>query len=436
MKIFKWFLPIVFFINQNSFCQIAEDLNYEKAKQAYLEKNYTAANSHIKQSKIAYKSVPPKVSYLEIMIKDELIKTNPYEDYFLLDETRNLVNVYLKKYQNLNSRNYKDVEQVANRLISLPKDLTTFNYYKEKKIKEEELEKERLKIEAAERKEKLEREVKAKLERERVLRAEALEREKLNNLVNDRRIKLAPYAKAIRINDYELSQLSELEFINRLNKAKEDLVKIEKEEAKIEEIRIQRSIKLEPYKSQVSYNVLISLGTYSNFEYDEIYTKAKKDFKATKKRNKPNLRSFSSLGFQSGEIANYGLLYESGGKSTIGFRLSARTSLTPEEDILNGTIIKNKTEIELGPNIKIFKRLYLNLGAGYGYYDRIINNDYSNEINLEKTGYSVATTGVMIRLSGVININGGVSFMDIDKDFYKPEITFGISFNLKGKYRD
>ncbi|CAM3774801.1 hypothetical protein FLGE108171_14610 [Flavobacterium gelidilacus] len=435
MNKLKWFLLILFFIVQNSFCQKTEDLNYENAKKAYLENNYTTANSYIKQSKIAYKSVPPKVSYLEIMIKDELIKSNPYEDYSLLDETRNLVNIYLKKYQNLNGRNYKDVEQVANRLISLPKDLTTFNYQKEKKIKEEELEKERIKIEAAERKEKLEREAKAKEERERVLRVEALEREKLNSLINERRIKLAPYAKAIRISDYELSELSELEFIHRLNKAKEDLVKIEKEEAKVDEIRIQRSIKLKPYNSQVSYSVINSLGTYSSSEFDEIYNKAKKDFKATKKRNKPNLRPFSSLGFQSGEIANYGLIYESGGKTAIGFRLSARTSLTPEEDILNGTIIKNKTEIELGPNIKIFKRLYLNLGAGYGYYDRIINNDYSNEISLEKTGYSVATTGLMIRLSGVININGGVSFMDIEKDFYKPEVTFGISFNLKGRYK-
>jgi hypothetical protein len=39
----------------------------------------------------------------------------------------------------------------------------------------------------------------------------------------------------------------------------------------------------------------------------------------------------------------------------------------------------------------------------------------------------------MIRISKVININGGVSFMDIDKEFYKPEITFGLSFNLKRK---
>jgi hypothetical protein len=153
------------------------------------------------------------------------------------------------------------------------------------------------------------------------------------------------------------------------------------------------------------------------------------------KKYKQKLYSFSSIGFQSGEIAKYGFIYEHGGKKTVGFRFSARTSLTSEQEILNGAATKNKTEIELGPNFRIFNRVYLNIGVGYGYYDRLMNNNYANILNIEKTGYLVATTGIMIRLSRVINLNGGASFMDIDKDFYNPEITFGISFNLKGKYK-
>jgi tetratricopeptide (TPR) repeat protein len=149
------------------------------------------------------------------------------------------------------------------------------------------------------------------------------------------------------------------------------------------------------------------------------------------KKVKPKLRPFSSLGFQSGEIAKYGFIYERGGKRAIGFHLSARTSLTPEEDILNGTAIENKTEIDLGPNLKIFNRLYLNIGVGYGYYNRVLRNDYANTVDLEKTGYLLATSGLMMRISRVININAGVSFIDIDKAFYNPEITFGLSFNLK-----
>ena len=168
--------------------------------------------------------------------------------------------------------------------------------------------------------------------------------------------------------------------------------------------------------------------------YAESEKQAERDREKQEKEERHKLKSFSSIGIQSGEIAKYGLLYERGGKKFIGFHISARTSLTSEEDILNGKVIENKTELELGPNFKIFKRLYFNIGIGYGYYDRIINNDYAGEVNLEKTGYSVATTGLMFRISRTININGGASFMDIDKDLYKPEITFGISFNLKGKY--
>ena len=148
------------------------------------------------------------------------------------------------------------------------------------------------------------------------------------------------------------------------------------------------------------------------------------------KTPRKKLGSFSSIGFQSGEIAKYGFIYEHGGRKTVGFRFSARTSLTPEEDILNGKVIENKTEIELGPNFRISNRVYLNLGLGYGYYNRLLNNDYSGSLYVEKTGYTVATTGLMYRISRIFNVNVGASFMDIDKDFYKPEITFGATYNL------
>nr|WP_315145048.1 SH3 domain-containing protein [uncultured Flavobacterium sp.] len=154
-----------------------------------------------------------------------------------------------------------------------------------------------------------------------------------------------------------------------------------------------------------------------------------------KGKDRQKLSSFSSLGFQSGEIAKYGLIYERGGRKTVGFRFSARTSLTSQDDILNGKVTENKTEIELGPNFKLGNRVYFNIGIGYGFYDRLSNNDYVGRNYIEKTGYSVATTGIMIRLSRVVSINGGVSFMDLEKDLYKPEITFGIAFNLKSRWK-
>ena len=148
-------------------------------------------------------------------------------------------------------------------------------------------------------------------------------------------------------------------------------------------------------------------------------------------KGKEKLNSFASIGFHSGEIAKYGLVFETGGKKAIGFRLAARSSMIPDQDILNGMATPNKTEVELGPNIKISKRIYLNLAAGYGFFSANNSNDYAGTKTVEKIGYLATSAGLMIRLSRVININAGASFMDIDKDFYKPEIVFGISFNLK-----
>jgi hypothetical protein len=220
-----------------------------------------------------------------------------------------------------------------------------------------------------------------------------------------------------------------------LNKVILESIKRQADEKIMSEIKEARLVKLDIYRTTVSYDNLVNIGTYSDNEFEQIYQKAKSDYKLAEKRNKPKLGSFSSIGIQSGEIAKYGFIYESGGTKTIGFRITGRTNLAAEEDILNGVIVQNKTEIELGPNFKIFTRLYFNIGGGYGFYDRLMNNDYAGENYIEKTGYTVATTGLMFRLSRVISINGGASFMDIDKELYKPEIIFGLSFNLKGKYK-
>lgn len=430
-KIFYFLL----LFSQVYFGQTTANNNYNNAKEAYFSANFTDALLHIKDAKEQYKSSPPKVSYLEIMICAELLKIDPYQDYSLLDETRILVNDYLKKYQKINIANYKSVKQVANKLDTLPQDLFDFNAAKEDIRKKSELAKKRDEIALAREKDRIELEEKAKKLRDSILRKEAIEEEILNNLILERKIKLEPYIKAITISDHELGGLSDINFNNRFNKAKQDLIKIENEEARIEDLRIKRYNELEKYSSSVSNYELSQLGAITDARFAEIYKQAKHNFKEAKRIKKPKLNSFSSLGFQSGEIATYGLLYERGGRRAIGFRMSARTSLIDEEDLLNGTVTQNKTEIELGPNIKISNRFYLNIGGGYGYYDKIINNDYNGSINLEKTTYYVATTGLMIRMSRVININGGVSFIDIDKDIYKPEITFGISFNLRGKYR-
>lgn len=146
-----------------------------------------------------------------------------------------------------------------------------------------------------------------------------------------------------------------------------------------------------------------------------------------------NKKSFSSIGLQSGEIAKFGLMYEYGGRSKLGFHISVGSSLISKQDILSGKITENKNNFDLGPNFRVFNWLYLNIGVGYGFYNYAIRNDYTGRgpvLGTEK--YIVSTGGLMLRL-GRVNLSGGVSFMDIDKGIYKPEITGGLSFNLKSK---
>lgn len=143
------------------------------------------------------------------------------------------------------------------------------------------------------------------------------------------------------------------------------------------------------------------------------------------------LGSFSSIGIQSGEIAKFGLIYEHGGVKKFGYRLAFRTSLTSEQEIINGSSTKNKTEFEIGTNYNIYKAFYLNFGIGYGYYKRLLNNDFSGSIFTENKGYFVTTTGIMYRLNNQFNVNCGLAFMDIHEELYKPELTLGVTYNLK-----
>jgi len=166
--------------------------------------------------------------------------------------------------------------------------------------------------------------------------------------------------------------------------------------------------------------------------------KAAKEAEAVRIKSveKHNKLSFKSVGFQSGEIAKYGFLYEKGSdKSRVGFHLAIRSSFTPDASILDGTITDNKSEIDIGPSFRIFSMLYLNLGVGYGQYKFAKRDDYMNTTSLETKDYFESSIGATIRIGRIININAGLSYIDIYKKIYSPELTFGISFNLQGKLK-
>lgn len=409
-----------------------------EATEAFSNNDYQLTLLKIDEVRIEFKknSPPPRILSMEIISKCEIIKINPLNSFELIVNTRNLINSYLKSPYSIKDKNYNAVLSENKILITYPKDLETFNAIKEVKQRQEALEREQKQREIALEKERLERIALVAKQKAEVDRIKKIEEEKRKKIILERKEKLQPYVNPAIFSDDELVNLSENEFNEKLDKVIQENIEKQEQEKKIKDLENQRLTLLQPYLSYVNSYDRLNLGVYSEVRFEEIFQKAKSDFKSAEKKNKPRLGAFSSLGFQSGEIAKYGFIYESGGRKFVGFRLTGRTSLVAEEDILNGIIVENKTELELGPNFRIFDRVYLNLGVGYGYYDRLINNDYAGDLFVEKTGYTVATAGLMLRLSRVISMNGGVSFMDIDKEFYKPEITFGISFNLKGKYKN
>lgn len=410
---------------QFSYSQQSEDLKYEKAKEAFYSENYDAANELIKEIKLKYKSVPPKIAFLEIIINNKLIENNPLYDFSLLAETRKLVKIYKNKYRKFQNENYKIIIEIGEILDQYPKDIIEHNKYKEEQIKAEELRK----IEAKEA------EVLAK------------EKQKIQVLVNERIEKLKPYLSKINPDELGLGIINEEAFNLLIEKAKENKA-IEIKETEIKKEIAKRRIEiLAPYSSVINfYDLNLENLTDSEFQYQLSLAKQKLNEKENQKKIEQtrsdsypidnNMRKpFSSIGFQSGQIARYGIIYETGGKKFIGFHMSLRTSNTTEEEILNGENVPNKNEFVLGPNFKLSPSIFINIGIGYGFYNSHERNDYAGISKITKNSYMVTPITLMIRLNRVISINGGASFMEIGKAFYKPEYIFGFSFNLKSKYK-
>jgi len=365
-------LIISFFMFTDIYSQENQESKYEMAKEAYKAGDFLEADNLIIQEKGRYKSPPPKVLFLEIRIKAKILEDDLLQDYRLLENTRMLVNSFEKKYSIRIGSPYYAVSEIKTQLRQYPKDQQSFDALKMQLEREEAQRTERIAREQAEAK-------------ARKLQQEAEDKKRLEELELQRQRNLQ------RLEKERLEQ-----------EEKERVAQVERERFLEEQRKLDRLKEIEAEKQRV----------------------------IQEKKEKRRLKSFTSLGFQGGEIAKYGLLLEVGGKA-MGFRMAARSSLTTEEEVLSSVGLPNKTEIEIGPSIKVFKWFHLNFGGGYGFYNANIPNEYAGSRTIQKVGYVVTTGGAMIRLNRVININGGVAFMDIYKDVYTPEITAGISFNLR-----
>ena len=346
------------------------DLNSIKnqANAAFEAGEFETTISLVNQMQSLFKQIPPSYQSLRIKALSIIVARNTLPDFQRIVTTRKFIDAYLNNPSSKNDPSFNAVDAINDVFNLYPKDERAFLALIEAKKNEQKLEDERKAREA-------EKARFLKIEADSIAALNALEAARIAEIQRLQRIKSDSIARFYALDNERLNQIE------------------------LERIRAQASI----------------------------------DAKKAEKNNNFKTRPFSNFGFQSGEIAKYGLLYEyGGGKKFLGFHITARTSLPAEQDVLSGKIVENRNELDLGPSFKLSDWLFLNLGGGYGFYNYVFRNDFAGETaRVEMEPYLVTSGGLMIRLGRLINLSGGVSFMDIDKGLYKPEITGGLSFNFK-----
>ena len=399
---------------QNKIAEIQEAIDY---------KNFESANNLIN----IYKNGDIEeyyFSYFRALIAFEQLKEMELYDFNQdLSPTKKLLESYLAQYKEKNS-NYSD---------NINKDLAYLSAHYPRTIEEYNLIKKELE--------------QKKIEKENALKLDDIKRnfesgyysvvsDMANSFPNNTKYEAEVlYYKAMA--DYKLLE-------NKKNEDNLQYKDIAETKNKITNIINNNHFKNSTFYSDVN-NLLTNINSNypkSQEEWNQIQEEKRKQEekirkekqKAQAKLNRKNksLGSFVAFGYEGGTIAKYGARFEIGGNNFMGFFINARTSLINDGDLQkNSSVIENKNEAVIGTNFRITKWLYLNVGAGYGYYKYAFRNDYANTQTLETKYYYAGYSGLTIRLGNRFNLVGGTSFIDVTKDFYAPEYTFGLTVNFK-----
>ena len=144
---------------------------------------------------------------------------------------------------------------------------------------------------------------------------------------------------------------------------------------------------------------------------------------------------FFSGGYEGGTIAPFGIRGELGGSDKrIGAFLNFRSSLRSTsklEQYAREDFPANKTEFVGGASLRLTHWAYLNVGGGIGWHHYPFVNEYAHEQTLERKSYIPGYWGATFRLTKLINVVGGMSYIAFTERLYAPEYTFGITINLK-----
>jgi hypothetical protein len=111
--------------------QNAVDVKYGEIIETISYNDYHSAANMIKELKSLFKTVPPKITYLELIINAAIIQKAPLNDFEFLRETRNMTSKYLKDNIDRQNEAYYKIESIREQLSYYPKDKATFDISKE-----------------------------------------------------------------------------------------------------------------------------------------------------------------------------------------------------------------------------------------------------------------------------------------------------------------
>lgn len=158
--------------------------------------------------------------------------------------------------------------------------------------------------------------------------------------------------------------------------------------------------------------------------------KSKSSTKIAKYRPSTSRYKYFAIGYEGGEIAEYGFRMEFGGLKFVGMFLNVRSTLISDEELFRSSgYLENKNEAIIGLNFRISRVIYFNLGGGYGYYKIPGINESLNQVE-----YFPAYGGLTFRLGRRINFSVGASFIDIEQAIeysnFDAEFTLGLTINV------
>lgn len=115
-------------------------LKFEEAEEAYASNNFELTLTKLDEAEKILKSTNPKILYLKILAQVNIIKSDPYKDFAILENAKKLSAKYLNEYDNLpnNEDKFRDIYKISGELKKYPNTIQEFNLQKKQFIADEE----------------------------------------------------------------------------------------------------------------------------------------------------------------------------------------------------------------------------------------------------------------------------------------------------------